>query len=150
MVYDNDVEYGKERCSKPVDVCVGARIRLRRIQLGMSQETLADRLRITYQQVQKYEKAINRVGASRLFEIARELKVAVSYFFEDVESPENAIQCHRGDQEDLCNNKISDILRDFGSFQMSYKEIFDLVQVYYKIPSSTRKRFLEFMNSIAR
>ena len=67
----------------PVDIHVGSRIRLRRNMIGMSQEKLGDSLGITFQQVQKYEKGTNRVGASRLQAIARVLDVPVSFFFED-------------------------------------------------------------------
>ena len=66
----------------PIDVHVGGRIRLRRNMLGMSQEKLGEHLGITFQQVQKYEKGTNRVGASRLQAIASILEVPVSYFFE--------------------------------------------------------------------
>lgn len=68
-----------------VDASVGMRIRMRRTLLGMSQEKLADALGLTFQQVQKYEKGVNRVGASRLFDLARVLAVPVEYFFEDLE-----------------------------------------------------------------
>jgi transcriptional regulator with XRE-family HTH domain len=67
------------------DVRVGERLRLRRKQLGLSQQKLADQLGITFQQVQKYERGINRVGASRLQAIANALEVPIGYFFDDVE-----------------------------------------------------------------
>ena len=67
----------------PIDVHVGSRIRLRRNMLGMSQEKLGESLGITFQQIQKYEKGTNRVGASRLQAIASILDVPVSFFFED-------------------------------------------------------------------
>ena len=65
----------------PVDVHVGARIRLRRTLLGMSQERLGDALGLTFQQVQKYERGVNRVGASRLFDLSRILDVPISFFY---------------------------------------------------------------------
>src|SRR6266699_2169685 len=67
----------------PIDVHVGSRVRLRRMMLGMSQERLGESLGITFQQIQKYEKGTNRIGASRLQHIARVLTVPVSFFFED-------------------------------------------------------------------
>src|SRR5919107_592625 len=70
----------------PVDVHVGARIRTRRLLLGMNQETLANALGLTFQQVQKYEGGANRVSASRLSQVAEVLSVSVSYFFEDLEA----------------------------------------------------------------
>ncbi|NJL08628.1 MAG: helix-turn-helix transcriptional regulator [Methylacidiphilales bacterium] len=66
----------------PVDKHVGARVRMRRMMVGMSQERLGDSLGITFQQVQKYEKGTNRVGASRLQQISKTLGVPVSFFFE--------------------------------------------------------------------
>ena len=67
----------------PIDIHVGSRVRLRRMMLGMSQERLGENLGITFQQIQKYEKGTNRIGASRLQHIARVLTVPVSFFFED-------------------------------------------------------------------
>ena len=69
----------------PIDAQVGNRVRLRRMLVGMSQEKLGDMLGLTFQQVQKYEKGVNRVGAGRLFRIARILSVDVPYFFQDVQ-----------------------------------------------------------------
>src|SRR4029450_2577565 len=66
----------------PIDIHVGSRVRLRRMMLGMSQEKLGESLGITFQQIQKYEKGTNRIGASRLQHIARVLTMPVSYFFE--------------------------------------------------------------------
>ena len=74
---------GTKRNLKPVDVHVGARVRSRRMQLGMSQTDLANKLGLTFQQVQKYEKGVNRIGASRLYRIASILDVPPQYFFED-------------------------------------------------------------------
>ena len=68
----------------PVDTHVGSRVRLRRTMLGMSQEKLGEALGITFQQIQKYEKGSNRIGASRLQRITEVLNVPVSFFFEDV------------------------------------------------------------------
>jgi transcriptional regulator with XRE-family HTH domain len=67
----------------PIDIHVGSRVRLRRMMLSMSQEKLGEQLGITFQQVQKYEKGTNRIGASRLQHIARVLTVPVAFFFED-------------------------------------------------------------------
>jgi transcriptional regulator with XRE-family HTH domain len=67
----------------PIDIHVGSRVRLRRMMLSMSQEKLGDHLGITFQQIQKYEKGTNRIGASRLQHIARVLSVPVAFFFED-------------------------------------------------------------------
>ncbi len=71
-----------ERHPNPVDLHVGARIRMRRKILGVSQERLAEDLGLTFQQIQKYERGANRVSASKLYEIARSLQSSVGYFFE--------------------------------------------------------------------
>src|SRR5579862_1779426 len=68
----------------PIDVHVGSRVRLRRTLLGMSQEKLGEAIGLTFQQVQKYERGANRVGASRLYDLSQVLDVPVSYFFEEI------------------------------------------------------------------
>ncbi len=71
---------------RPVDVHVGSRIRLRRIELGLSQTELADKVGVSFQQLQKYENGKNRVSASRLYAISQKLKSPIAWFFEGVES----------------------------------------------------------------
>jgi len=71
-----------KKAPNPIDKHVGSRVRMRRMMLGMSQEKLGDALQLTFQQVQKYEKGANRIGASRLQQIAQILQVPVSFFFE--------------------------------------------------------------------
>ena len=68
----------------PIDVHVGSRVRLRRLLVGMSQEKLGEQPGLTFQQVQKYEKGTNRIGASRLYEVSRILNVPVQYFYEEM------------------------------------------------------------------
>jgi transcriptional regulator with XRE-family HTH domain len=72
------------RRANPVDVHVGGRVRLRRMLLGMSQEKLGEHLGLTFQQIQKYEKGINRIGASRLFDLSQVLAVPVQFFYEEL------------------------------------------------------------------
>ena len=71
-----------KKAPNPIDKHVGSRVRMRRMMLGMSQEKLGDALGLTFQQVQKYEKGTNRIGASRLQQISNILQVPVSFFFE--------------------------------------------------------------------
>jgi transcriptional regulator with XRE-family HTH domain len=71
------------RRPNPIDVHVGSRVRFRRMLLGMSQEKLGEKLGLTFQQIQKYEKGINRIGASRLFDLAHVLGVPVQFFYEE-------------------------------------------------------------------
>lgn len=70
--------------ANPIDVQVGNRVRIRRMLIGMSQERLGDLLGLTFQQVQKYEKGVNRIGAGRLYEVARILNVPVDFFYEGI------------------------------------------------------------------
>ncbi|MFO1246872.1 MAG: helix-turn-helix transcriptional regulator [Alphaproteobacteria bacterium] len=76
--------------ANPIDIQVGNRVRIRRMLIGMSQEKLGDLLGLTFQQVQKYEKGVNRIGAGRLFEVARILNVPVDFFYEGVGSSSKA------------------------------------------------------------
>ena len=73
-----------KKSPNPIDVHVGSRVRLRRMLIGMSQEKLGEQLGLTFQQVQKYEKGTNRIGASRLFQIGQILTVPVQFFYEDM------------------------------------------------------------------
>ncbi|WP_457094765.1 helix-turn-helix domain-containing protein [Microvirga sp. P5_D2] len=74
----------QQKSPNPIDRHIGSRVRARRLMLGMSQEKLAEALGLTFQQVQKYEKGINRVGASRLLQIAGILDVGIDFFFEAI------------------------------------------------------------------
>ena len=76
------IEKGSRRAN-PVDIHVGSRVRLQRMLLGISQEKLGEQLGLTFQQVQKYEKGVNRIGASRLFDLSRVLNVPIDFFYED-------------------------------------------------------------------
>ncbi|GLQ20773.1 transcriptional regulator [Algimonas porphyrae] len=86
------------RSANPVDVHVGARVRLRRQVMKMSQEKLGDQLGVTFQQVQKYERGTNRVGASRLWRLSQVLEVPVSYFFEGMTDQIEAGEFGENDQ----------------------------------------------------
>jgi transcriptional regulator with XRE-family HTH domain len=83
-----------KKAPNPTDKHVGSRVRMRRMMLGMSQEKLGDGLRLTFQQVQKYEKGTNRIGASRLQQISQILQVPVSFFFEGAPVAHTAIRSH--------------------------------------------------------
>lgn len=123
----------------PVDIHVGGRVRLRRTLLSMSQEKLASALGITFQQVQKYENGTNRVGASRLFHIAKILKVPVSFFFEGYQNTDAAEQVAES-QEGL-----------EASNMLNKKETVDLVRAYYTIEDPiVRKKFLEMIKTFAK
>ncbi len=85
----------------PIDLHVGRRVRMRRMLIGMSQTELAERLGLTFQQIQKYEKGMNRIGASRMFEIGQVLGVSPAYFFEGLEGESMGEAADVASEEDL-------------------------------------------------
>ncbi|WP_187969532.1 helix-turn-helix domain-containing protein [Aquibium microcysteis] len=101
----------------PIDIHVGSRVRLRRNMLGMSQEKLGESLGITFQQIQKYEKGTNRVGASRLQAIATILGVPVSFFFED--APDMPSAAAGGFREDNATSYVVDFLNSAEGLQLN-------------------------------
>ena len=101
----------------PIDIHVGSRVRLRRMMLGMSQEKLGEQLGITFQQIQKYEKGTNRIGASRLQHIARVLSVPVSFFFED--APASPAENPTGVAEPASVNYVVDFLSSSEGIQLN-------------------------------
>lgn len=122
-----------------VDAAVGKRIRLRRTTLGLSQERLAEALGLTFQQVQKYEKGANRVGASRLFDLARVLQVPVEYFFEDLAPHPSAAH---PTQDALLGAAAGD--------ETLKRETLDLVQAYSTIRSPmVRRRVVDLARALA-
>ena len=114
----------------PVDVHVGKRIRHRRWMVGMTQQQLAEKVGIKFQQIQKYETGMNRVSASRLWDISEALSVPVSYFFEGMDRADGAEGAAQSE-----NAPPGDILSD--------KEALELVRSYYAIPENQRRRLFE-------
>jgi transcriptional regulator with XRE-family HTH domain len=101
----------------PIDIHVGSRVRLRRMMLGMSQERLGESIGITFQQIQKYEKGTNRIGASRLQHIARVLSVPVSFFFED--APGASVEQPAGMAEPKSTHYVVDFLSSAEGLQLN-------------------------------
>lgn len=97
-----------KKIPNPIDQHVGSRVRMRRVLLGMSQEKLGDSLGLTFQQVQKYEKGTNRIGASRLQEISKTLNVPPSFFFDG--SPNSASISEGGFEEKSSSSYVVDFL----------------------------------------
>ena len=119
----------------PVDVHVGARVRTRRLLIGMNQETLARALGLTFQQVQKYEGGANRISASRLSQIADILGVPIAYFFSDLE-PGGAAPTRR----ELESRE-----------RLQRPETIELIRSYYAIPDQeTRRQFLDMVKAVAQ
>ena len=128
----------------PIDIHVGGRVRLRRTLLGMSQEKLGEAIGLTFQQVQKYERGANRIGSSRLFDLARVLDVPVSYFFEDMSADTAARTPSR--IKGLGEVKTAPIEPD----PMVKRETLELVRAYYRIGDpAIRKRLFELTKSLA-
>lgn len=123
-----------EGAPNPIDVHVGNRIRLRRQLLGYSQEKLASLLGLTFQQVQKYERGTNRVGASRLWDIGNILNVPVSFFYDDMD-PDTANQSPRMFQlSDTAPQPWPEVEIQEAD-PMSRDETIQLIKAYYKIPN---------------
>ena len=126
----------------PVDVHVGARVRMRRTLLGMSQTTLGDVLGLSFQQVQKYERGTNRIGAGRLFELSQVLDVPVEFFFEEMPAEAAAIspaqKRHRAKEPP-----------GYERDPMAKRETLELVRAYYKISDpQVRKRLYEMTKAL--
>jgi transcriptional regulator with XRE-family HTH domain len=139
---------GSERESRPspIDVHVGSRIRLRRTLLGMSQERLGESLGLTFQQVQKYERGVNRVGASRLFDLSRVLDVPISFFFDDMP---DSLAANFGGLPSRRPGGHSESQDPFGDDTLSRRETLELVRAYYRITdASVRKRVFDLIKSM--
>jgi len=124
----------------PIDIHVGARLRMRRNLVGLSQEQLGKSLGLTFQQIQKYERGINRMGSSRLFQVAKTLAVPIAYFFEDLPSSldlPSQVGFAENEQAPVDGMPASekgdyDILRR--------RETLELVRAYYRIQDAKQRR----------
>lgn len=124
----------------PIDIHVGSRVRLRRMMTGISQEKLGEHLGITFQQIQKYEKGTNRIGASRLQSISNVLQVPVSFFFEGAPGPSSGSE-QAGFQENSSSYMI-----EF----LSSPEGLQLNKAFSKIQDArVRRRLVDLVKSIA-
>jgi transcriptional regulator with XRE-family HTH domain len=123
----------------PVDIHVGARVRLRRTLLGMSQEKLGKALGLTFQQVQKYERGANRIGSSRLFQLSKILDVPVSFFFDEMTTDTTK----KADGTAEGNKQVFEVDK------LSRRETLELVRAYYKITDpSVRKKIFEMVKAV--
>lgn len=123
----------------PVDVHVGSRLRLRRTLLGMSQEKLGEALGLTFQQVQKYERGANRIGASRLFELSRVLDVPVSFFFDEMSGGSNGRRYGVAEEPSEFERGENGARRDLLELARAFDRIRD---------DRVRKRILELTKSL--
>ncbi len=114
----------------PVDVHVGKRVRHRRWMVGMTQQQLGENVGIKFQQIQKYETGMNRISASRLWDIASALDVSISFFFEGLDGAESLAASAEAEA-----HTQGDMLAD--------KEALELVRSYYAIPEPQRRRLFD-------
>ncbi|MBY0430608.1 MAG: helix-turn-helix transcriptional regulator [Rhodospirillales bacterium] len=128
----------------PIDMHVGKRLRLRRALLGLSQEKLGEAIGLTFQQIQKYERGTNRIGASRLFDLARVLGVPVSFFFDDMDNA----------TKDASPRAIAGGVTfsapldpSVGQDPMAKRETLELVRIYYRLPEQVRKAMFQSMKA---
>jgi transcriptional regulator with XRE-family HTH domain len=121
-----------------IDVHIGSRLRQRRTLVGMTQNTLATVLGITFQQVQKYESGVNRVSGSRLYDLANALDIPVSFFFDSVPVR-------------LAAKKPSPVISEFDELQssMMHRETLEVVRAYYAVPTAIREGVYRLLKSIA-
>jgi transcriptional regulator with XRE-family HTH domain len=125
---------------RPVDIHVGSRVRLRRTLLGMSQEKLGEAIGLTFQQVQKYERGANRIGASRLYQFSQVLDVPVSFFFDDMANETAGRQGGFAESQEA-----------FDSKELSKREILELARAFDKIKDEqVRGSLREFVKAFAR
>jgi transcriptional regulator with XRE-family HTH domain len=136
----------REARPSPIDVHVGSRIRLRRTLLGMSQERLGEALGLTFQQVQKYERGVNRVGASRLFDLSRVLDVPISFFFDDMP---DSLASSLGPPLSRRPTGFTETPDGFGDDTLNRRETLELVRAYYRITDpAVRKRVFDLIKSM--
>lgn len=129
-----------KKSPNPIDIHVGSRVRLRRTMLGMSQEKLGDSLGITFQQIQKYEKGANRIGASRLQQISAVLKTPISFFFED--APGSSDGTASGFAESDSSNYVVNFLSSSEGLQLN--------KAFIRIKDpKVRKKIVDLVRSLA-
>ncbi len=130
------------RKPNPVDVHVGSRVRYRRMIIGMSQEKLGERMNLTFQQIQKYEKGTNRIGASRLFQLSKILEVPVGYFFEDAFAQSAPAHAMHGLHEPAQEGYLLDFLNS--------REGLDLNKAFAKIQDpKVRRRVIDLVRALS-
>lgn len=132
------------RKPNPIDAHVGGRVRMRRMLLGMSQEKLGELLGLTFQQVQKYEKGTNRIGASRLFDLARILGVPVQFFYDDAPVSSEGELAGAGFADDADNS--TEYVVDF----LGSREGIELNRAFVRITDpKVRRSIVELVRNLA-
>src|SRR5215475_13896768 len=131
-----------KKAPNPIDKHVGSRVRMRRMMLGMSQEKLGDALALTFQQVQKYEKGTNRIGASRLQQISHILQVPVAFFFEGAPHLADGVASEHLAETAPSPTYVSDFL--------ATSDGLSLTKAFMRIPDpKLRRRIVDLVQQIA-
>lgn len=125
----------KKNVANQIDAHVGSRVRLRRMLMGISQEKLGEALGLTFQQIQKYERGANRIGASRLFDLSRVLDVPISYFFDDMDDD---VANHRPPRLETNADQNATLLKS--AEVLTNRETIELLRAYYDIDSAEVRR----------
>jgi transcriptional regulator with XRE-family HTH domain len=140
----SDDDGGASGTKKPnsMDLHVGSRVRLRRMMMGMSQEKLGEQMSLTFQQIQKYERGINRISASRLFELSRVLQVPIQFFFDEIADNGNGCASSPGFAETHAESGIVEFLgsRDGLELNRAFVRIRD---------AKVRRSIVELVRSLA-
>jgi transcriptional regulator with XRE-family HTH domain len=140
---ESEGEERNARRANPIDAHVGSRVRMRRMLLGMSQEKLGELLGLTFQQVQKYEKGVNRIGASRLFDLSHVLGVPIQFFYDD--APESA-NSDSGMRAGFAERPAESYVVDF----LSSREGLELNKAFVRIQDPTvRRSVVDLVRSLA-
>ena len=134
----------QENGPDPIDVHVGQRIRVRRIQKNMSQSAVAERMNVSFQQVQKFENAQNRVSAARLYKISRILEVPVDYFFEGLPGHYFVLP-----GESPAASVVEEEQTDYSLDLMSHPQSAELLKVFFQVQDAmTRRALIDFMKRL--
>ena len=145
MADDAEDEGDSPKRPNPIDVHVGSRVRLRRMMLGMSQEKLGERMNLTFQQIQKYERGINRIGASRLFDLARILQVPVQFYYDGLPL-NNASETHAAAAPGMAEAQGENFVVEF----LNSREGLELNRAFIRITDAkVRRAIVELVRSLS-
>ncbi len=130
----------------PIDIHVGKRLRMRRTILGMSQENLGTAIGVTFQQIQKYERGVNRIGSSRLYEFSKLMTVPVSYFFDEMDKNAPAMTAGVAESASAFEHEKAPTEQD----KMSSRETLEMMRSFYRISDTRiRKRVIDLIKALA-
>lgn len=133
----------------PIDIHVGLRVRMYRTLRGLSQEKLAEKLGLTFQQIQKYERGLNRISASRLWELSRVLNTPIQKFYEDVDE-NTPIPDSKIDEDSLPVEALAEEFPHLGQNPLTKRETLELVRAFYRVPNrNVAHKIVDLINSMS-